>query len=65
MVVKKLMTGAFLIGAILATILGMGILISCTSDNGAGEGRDSGGATAGQEVSERGGGESGGEHGGA
>ena len=42
-----------------------GRLIGCTSDNGAGEGRDSGGATAGQEVSERGGGESGGEHGGA
>ena len=62
--VKKLMTRAFLIGPVLATMLGVGILISCTSDNGAGEGRDSGGATAGQEVSERGGGESGGESGG-
>ena len=65
MMVKKLMTRAFLIGPVLATMLGVGILISCTSDNGAGEGRDSGGATAGQEVSERGGGESSGEHGAA
>ncbi len=65
MMVKKLMTRAFLIGPVLATMLGVGILISCTSDNGAGEGHDSGGATAGQEVSERGGGESGGEHGAA
>ena len=61
---KKLMTRTFLIGPILAAMLGAAILVGCTADNGT-EGRDSGGATAGQEVSERGGGESGGEHGGA
>ena len=62
MIIKKLMTRMFLIGPVLAALLGAGILIGCTGDNGTGEGRDSGGATAGQEVSERGGGESGGEH---
>ena len=62
MIIKKLMTRMFLICPVLAALLGAGILIGCTGDNGTGEGRDSGGATAGQEVSERGGGESGGEH---
>ena len=61
---KKLMTRGLLIGPVLAAMLGVGILFGCTGDDGAGESRESGGATAGQEVSERGGGESGGEHGG-
>ena len=61
--IKKLMTRTFLTGSILAALLGAGVLVGCTGDNGT-EGRDSG-ATAGQEVSKRGGGESGGEHGGA
>ena len=61
--IKKLMTRTFLVGPALAAILGMGILIGCSSDNGAGEGRESGG---GEEVSEQVRGEgSGGEHGGA
>ena len=62
--IKKLMTRTFLIGPALAAILGMGVLVGCTSDSETGERPDSG-ATAGQEASERGGGESGGEHGGS
>ena len=54
----------FLVGTVLAAMLGAGILVGCMGGTGPGEGRDSGGATAGQEISERGGGESGGEHGG-
>ena len=64
MTIKKLMTRTFLIGPVLAAMLGAGILVGCMSDSGSGGGRESGGATVGQEVSERGGGESGGEHGG-
>ena len=64
MMIKKLMTRTFLIGPILATLLGAGVLIGCTGDTGPGEGRDPASGTASQEVSERGGGESGGEHGG-
>ena len=60
--IKKLITRTFLIGPILAAILGVGILMGCAGDNGAGEGRESGAERTGQEVSERGGGEAGGEH---
>ena len=63
MILKKLMTRTFLIGPVLAAILGVVVLIGCAGDAGPGEGRDSG-ATTSKEVSERGGGESGGEHGG-
>ena len=59
MIIKKLMR-MFLIGAVLAAILGAGILVGCTGDSR--EGQESG-ATEGQDVSERGG-ESGGEGGG-
>ena len=58
--IKNLLTKTFLIGAVLAAMLTVAVLISCTGDDGT-EGRESG-ATAGQEVGERGGGESGGEH---
>ena len=63
---RKLMTVTrrFLVGVVFAAIVSVLIVTGCGGDNGQGEGRDSGGATAGQEVSERGGGESGGEHGG-
>ena len=62
MTTKKLTTmRAFLIGPALAAMLGVGVLIGCASDTGMGEGRESG-VTTSQEVSERGGGESGGEH---
>ncbi len=64
MIGKKLVTKTFLIGPVLGAILGAGILIGCIGDTGLGDGRDSGGATASQEVSEQGGGGSGGEHGG-
>ena len=56
MTIKKLMTRTFLIGPVLAALIGAGIMIGCTGDNGGGEGRESGG----QEVSQQGG-----EHGGA
>ena len=65
MKIKKLVTRTFLIGPVLAAMLSVGVLIGCGGEAGPGEGRDSGVATAGQEVSERGGGESGGEHRGA
>ena len=59
---KKLITRTFLIGPVIATILGVGTLIACADDTEVREGREAGGATAGQEVSERGGGEASGEH---
>ena len=64
MIFKKLMARTLLIGPVLAAMLGVGILIGCTGDTGPGEGRDSGGATASRDISEREGGDSGGEHGG-
>ena len=63
MIHKKLMAKTFLSGAVLAAILGAGVLIGCANDDGAGEGPDSGGAAVTREISERGSGESGGEHG--
>ena len=64
MICRKLVTKTLLVGTVLAAILGAGILIGCTGDTGPGDGRDSGGATASQDISEREGGDSGGEHGG-
>ena len=58
--IKKLMTRTFLIAPVLAVLIGVGVLVGCGGDNG--EGRESGGETTGQEVSERGGGESVAEH---
>ena len=55
---KRLTAKTFLIGAVLAAILGVGVLIGCTNDNGPGDG-DSGGTAVTQEISARGG-----EHGG-
>ena len=64
MIRKKLMKRTIIIGPVLAALLGAGIVLGCTSDTGIVDGRDSGnGAVATQEISERGGGESGGEHG--
>ena len=63
MINKKKMTRMFLIGPIVGTMLGVGILIGCAGDIGLTEGRDPGGTRVSQEISERGGGESGGEHG--
>ena len=61
---KKLMKRTLLAGPVLAALIGAGVVLGCTGDNGIVDGRDSGnGAVATQEISERGGGESGGEHG--
>ena len=63
--IKKLTAKkTLLIGPVLAAILGVGVLVGCT-DNRITEGRDSVGIATSQEISERGGGESGGEHGSA
>ena len=66
MIWSKLMTVAkrFLVGVVFAAILSGLILAGCNFNNGSEGSRDSNGATTSQEVSERGGGESGGEHGG-
>ena len=63
---KKLMTVTkrFLVGLVLAAVVSGLVLASCTFNNGPEAGRDSDRATVSQEISERGGGESGGEHGG-
>ena len=64
MIRRKLMKRTLLIGPVLAALLGAGVVLGCASDTGIVDGRDSGnGAVATQENSERGGGESGGEHG--
>ena len=61
---KKLMKRTLLAGPVLAALISAGLLFGCTGDNGIVDGRNSGnGAVATQEISERGGGESGGEHG--
>ena len=59
MIFRKLITRTFLVGPVLAALLGAGILIGCAGDTGPAEGRDSGGATATQDIS---GGEGSGEH---
>ena len=64
MIRRKLMKRTLLAGPVLAALIGAGVVLGCTGDNGSVDGRDSGnGAVATQEISERGGGESGGEHG--
>ncbi len=63
MIREKLMKRTFLIGPVLAALLGAGVLLGCTGDTGTVDVRDSGGARATQEISGRGGGESDGEHG--
>ena len=64
MIRRKLMKRTLLIGPVLAALLGAGVVLGCASDTDIVDGRDSGnGAVATQENSERGGGESGGEHG--
>ena len=60
---KKLMTKTFLVGALVGALLSAGLLIGCTDNTGPEGGRDSGSATATQEISEGQGGESSGEHG--
>ena len=61
---KKLLKRTIIIGPVLAALIGAGVVLGCTGDTGIVDGRDSGnGAVATQEISERGGGESGGEHG--
>ena len=64
MIRKKLMKRTILAGPVLAALIGAGVVLGCTNDTGIVDGRDSGnGAVATQEISERGGGESGREHG--
>ena len=58
MIINKLMR-MFLIGPVLAAILGAGILVGCTSDSGSGEGREGSG------IEQSGGEGSGGEHSGS
>ena len=60
---KKLVTKTFLVGALLGAMLSAALLIGCTDNTGPEGGRDSGSATATQEISEGQGGESSGEHG--
>ena len=60
--IKKLMTRAFLIGPLMAAVLGAGTLIGCAGDTEQEGGREADRATATQVISEQGGGESGGEH---
>ena len=60
---KKLVTKTFLVGALLGAMLSAALLIGCTDNTGPEGGRDSGSATATQEISEGQGGESSGDHG--
>ena len=60
MKIKKFMTRTFLLGSVLAVMLSAAVLVGCGNDTGIGEGRDSGGVTATQEIST---GDSPGEHG--
>ena len=59
---KKLMTKTFLLGPFLGAILLAVIVSGCADDAEHGDGRDSDRATASQGISEREGGDSGGEH---
>ena len=64
MIRRKLMKRTILVGPVLAALIGAGVVLGCTNGTGIVDGRDSGnGAVATQEISERGSGESGGEHG--
>ena len=62
MIGKKLMTKMFLFGPVLGAILSAVIVVGCTGDAGHGDGRDFDRATVSQGISEREGGDSGGEH---
>ena len=60
MIRKKLMKRTFLVGPVLAALVGAGVVLGCSSDTGIVDGRDSGnGTVATQEISERGSGEHG------
>ena len=63
MICWKLMTKKFLIGAVLGTMLSAVIISGCAVDKGPEDSRDSARATVSQGISEREGGDSGGEHG--
>ena len=63
MIRKKLMMKTFLFGPVLGAILSALIVAGCTDDAGHGDGRDPDRATVSQGISEREGGDSGGEHG--
>ena len=63
MICMKLMTKKFLIGAVLGIMLSAVIISGCAVDNGPEYGRDSDRATVSQGISEREGGDAGGEHG--
>ena len=62
MIGKKLMTKMFLFGPVLVAILSAVIVVGCTHDAGHGDGRDFDRSTVSQGISEREGGDSGGEH---
>ena len=62
MIGKKLMTKMFLFGPVLVAILSAVIVVGCTGDAGHGDGRDFDRSTVSQGISEREGGDSGGEH---
>ena len=63
MICWKLMTKKFLIGAVLGTMLSAVIISGCAVDKGPEDSRESDRATVSQGISEREGGDSGGEHG--
>ena len=63
MTYKNLIMKTFLFGPVLGTILSAVIVAGCTGDAGHGNGQDSDRATVSQGISEREGGDSGGEHG--
>ena len=62
MIGKKLMTKMFLFGPVLGAILSAVIVVGCTGDAGHEDGRDFDRATVSQGISEREGGDFGGEH---
>ncbi len=64
MKIKKLMTNKLLIGPVMGAMLGVGILTGYTIDKGIIEGSGSNGVKITREISDRGGGEAFGEHGG-
>ncbi len=63
MICKNLMLKKLLSGPVLVAILSAVIVVGCTGDAGHGDARDSNRATVSQDISEREGGDSGGEHG--
>ena len=62
MIPKKLITKKFLVGSVLGAILSAAIISGCAVDTGLEAGRDSDRSTVSQDISEREGGDSGGEH---